>query len=405
MHRVLHVVETMAPREGGPPRVVAALATAQRSLGIDAQVLSGDGALLPQYLHYWQTHVDGFSAGNVHTVTAGGGPAARALALLRWLRQHLSAYDLIHVHQLWRLVPTLAADVCRQKRVPYLIAPHTSLSNWALSQKRTKKTLARRLIWNRIFGAAAGFHALNELEAAEIRDSIGPGGPPVFVVPDGVFLAEFSGAPVAECPAVAAGRFTPADGAKPYVLFLARLHAMKGPDLLLDAYACVARERSELQLVFAGADFGMLRQLQQRAAQLRLLNRVHFLGLISGPDRLWLLQNALCLCQPSRDEGFSLSILEAMACGRPVIISDRCKFPEVAQQGAGLIVSLSVADIAAALRLYAEQSVRRTADGRSAHRLVEQSYTWEIVSRQTDQVYTQIIHGAAVARAVPGERR
>jgi glycosyltransferase involved in cell wall biosynthesis len=393
MRRVLHVIESIAPREGGPPRVVAGLVAAQRSMGVDAHVLCGDGRQLPEYLRYWQAQADGFSSQGVHS--------ARALALQSWLREHLRAYDVIHVHQLWRQVPTLVADACRRMHVPYLIAPHTSLSNWALSQKKAKKTLARWLVWNRIFSAAAGFHALNELEAAEIRESIGPKGPPVFVVPNGVSLAEFPGAPVANYPAVATGRFTPPDGERPFVLFLARLHTMKGPDLLLEAFASAAAERPELRLAFAGPDFGMLQELQRRAAELRLLDRVQFLGLVSGPDRLWLLQNALCLCQPSRDEGFSLSILEAMACGRPVVISDRCKFPDVARYGAGVIVSLSVTEIAAALRLYAAEPARRAADGRAARLLVERFYTWDIVSRQADQMYTQAIGGQGAA-AVSG---
>jgi glycosyltransferase involved in cell wall biosynthesis len=116
---------------------------------------------------------------------------------------------------------------------------------------------------------------------------------------------------------------------------------------------------------------------------------------------LWLLQNAVCLCQPSRDEGFSLSILEAMACGHPVVISDRCKFPDVAQYGAGVIVSLSLIEIAAALRLYASEPARRVADGRAARLLVERFYTWDIVSRQADQMYTQAIGGQGTA-AVSG---
>jgi glycosyltransferase involved in cell wall biosynthesis len=383
MLRVLHVIETIAPREGGPPRVVVALTAAQRSMGVDAHILCGDGRLLPEYLDYWQSHTDGFSGQGVHS--------ARALALRGWLQAHLRSYDIVHVHQLWRLVPTLAANACRRQRVPYLIAPHTSLSKWALNQKKVKKTLARRLVWDRIFSGAAGFHALNELEAAEIRDCVGPNGPQVFVVPNGVSLAEFSAARVAEEPAAAHGRVTPPDGDRPFVLFLARLHTMKGPDLLLDAFAAVARDYPRLQLVFAGPDFGMLEDLQQRAAQLQLLDRIHFLGLVSGSNRLWLLQNAVCLAQPSRDEGFSLSILEAMACSRPVVISDRCKFPDVATQGAGVIVSLSIADIAAALGLYAGEPARRIADGHCARRLVECSYTWDLVCRQADQMYRQVI--------------
>ncbi len=405
MRRVLHVIETMAPREGGPPRVVAGLVAAQRSMGIDAQILSGDGRRLPEYLQYWQAHAAGFSGQVAHSVTPlADGLLARALALRGWLRQHLPAYDIAHIHQLWRLVPTLAANSCRRLGVPYLIAPHTSLSDWALSQKRAKKALARGLIWNRIFRSASGFHALNDLEAAEIRECVGPEGPPVLVVPNGVSLAEFAEVPAAEAPA-ALGPVTTADGAKPFILFLARLHTMKGPDLLLEAFALVAHQHPRLQLVFAGPDFGMLPGLQRRAGELRLLERTHFLGLVSGSERLWLLHNALCLCQPSRDEGFSLSILEAMACSRPVVISDRCKFPDVARYDAGVIVPLSVDDLAGALGTYVADAMRRASDGRSARHLIERSYTWDIVSRRADAMYTQAIGGSAAAAAAGGATR
>lgn len=389
---MLHVIETMSPREGGPPRVVAGLAAAQRSMGLDAHILCDDGQSLTPYMHYWETHVAGFSSQYVHSIP--GRPAnavARGLALHRWLSQYLRAYDVVHVHQLWRLVPTLTGMACHRLRVPYLIAPHTSLSNWALSQKWAKKALARSLVWNRIFGAASGFHALNDLEAAEIRENVGPRSPPVFVVPNGVSLAEFAAEPVDQVPAFAAGRVSKPGGERPFVLFLARLHIMKGPDLLLDGFASAALERPELQLVFAGPDFGMQEGLQRHAAELGLADRIHFFGLVAGPERLWLLQHAVCLAQPSRDEGFSLSILEAMACGRPVVISDRCKFPDVAREGAGVIVPLSIVDIAAALRAYASDPARRMADGGSARRLIQRSYTWDIVCRQADQMYSQVI--------------
>lgn len=392
MLRVLHVIETMAPHEGGPPRVVAGLAIAQRSMGVDAHILCGDGKQLANHVQYWQAHTSGFPIENIHTIPSWSKySAVRAMALRGWLRTNLSNFDVVHIHQLWRLVPTLTATVCRQLCVPYLIAPHTSLSPWALAQKKPKKMLARRLVWNRIFRAAAGFHALNVLEAAEIRRCIGSGGPPVFVVPNGVSLAEFSGKAAPEASSAVAKLLQPTGVNRPFILFFARLHTMKGPDLLLDAFATVAPAHPELQLVFAGPDFGMLDTLQRRAAQLRLTDRVHFLGLISGSDRLWLLQNALCLSQPSRDEGFSLSILEALASRCPVVISEHCKFPEVALQGAGIVVPMSVPDLAAALHTYAGDAARRASDGESARRLVESGYTWEIAAVKAEQMYAQVI--------------
>jgi glycosyltransferase involved in cell wall biosynthesis len=390
MRRVLHVIETIAPDEGGPPRVVANLVVAQRSLGTDSHILCGDCRLLPDHLRYWRTHAPGFPAENVHGIAAYRQSLfARRQSLQTWLQAHLRSFDVVHVHQLWRVVPTLTADACRRQGIPYLIAPHTSLSQWALGQKRAKKTLARWLVWNRIFHGAMGFHALNDLEAAEVRRVVGVDGPPVYVVSNGVSLAEFSAAPLSGGPAVAG--LSPPGGDAPYILFFARLHTMKGPDLLLEAFARLARDDSKLQLVFAGPDFGMLDLLQRKAAQQQLGNRTHFLGLVSGTERLWLLSNAMCLCQPSRDEGFSLSILEAMACSRPVVISDRCKFPEVTRHAAGAVVPLSVPDLAAALRLYARDPTRCARDGRAARLLVEHSYTWDIVARQADQMYAQAL--------------
>jgi glycosyltransferase involved in cell wall biosynthesis len=131
----------------------------------------------------------------------------------------------------------------------------------------------------------------------------------------------------------------------------------------------------------------MLRGLQSRVTNLGLTDRVHFLGLVSGSDRVWLLRNALCLSQPSRDEGFSLSILEAMASRCPVVISDRCKFPEVGQSGGGIVVPLSVPDLAAAIGCYAIDPARRAADGSAARRLIEKSYTWAIVAAEARSMY------------------
>jgi len=403
MLRVLHVIETIAPQEGGPPRVAAGLAVAQSAVGIDAHILCGDGRSLPDYLQYWQAHVPGFPSANVHTAASrSDNLIARAMALRAWVQANLRNFDVIHVHQLWRLVPTIVASACGRLRVPYLIAPHTSLSPWALAQKRSKKMLARWLSWDRIFKGAAGFHALNELEAQEIRDGMGRHGPPVFVVPNGVLPAEFV-ALSGEEPSALSQLLSPPDGPKPFILFLARLHTMKGPDLLLDAFGSLLGDHPELQLALAGPDFGMREMLQRRAAQLRLTQRVHFLGLVSGSDRRWLLRTALCLSQPSRDEGFSLSILEAMANSCPVVISDRCKFPEVGRHGAGLIVPLSVPELAAALHVYASDPARRSADGRAARLLIERDYTWEKVARQTQRMYSEALGARRdMARSVSG---
>lgn len=146
----------------------------------------------------------------------------------------------------------------------------------------------------------------------------------------------------------------------------------------------------------------MRAQLERRVAKLGLGARVRFLGLVAGEERLWLLQNALCLAQPSRDEGFSLSILEAMACARPVVISERCKFPEVAHARAGLVVPQGIAELGAALCTYAGDAAQCRAAGRAARALIERMYTWEKVAEQTRQMYERALAGHLSAAPSPG---
>jgi glycosyltransferase involved in cell wall biosynthesis len=168
---------------------------------------------------------------------------------------------------------------------------------------------------------------------------------------------------------------------------------MKGPDLLLEAFAQVAAAHPQLQLVYAGPDYGMLTQLRGRVAAHALAGRVHFLGLVSGAERHWLLNNAICVCQPSRAEGFSLSILEALACARPVVISDCCKFPQVATAGAGIVVPLSTSQLSGALDAYVSDPARRAHDGRRARALIESSYDLETVARLTERMYVEALAG------------
>jgi glycosyltransferase involved in cell wall biosynthesis len=166
---------------------------------------------------------------------------------------------------------------------------------------------------------------------------------------------------------------------------------MKGPDVLLEAFAKVAVAHPRMRLVYAGPDYGMLAQLRRDVVAHGLGERVHFLGLVSGSERHWLLNNAVCVCQPSRDEAFSLSILEALACARPVVISDRCKFPQVATAGAGIVVALSASQLSAALEVYLSDPGRRARDGRSARALIEHSYNLDVIARLTEEMYAKAL--------------
>jgi glycosyltransferase involved in cell wall biosynthesis len=116
---------------------------------------------------------------------------------------------------------------------------------------------------------------------------------------------------------------------------------------------------------------------------------------VAGEFKKDLLAGARCFVQPSRQEGFSVAILEALAAGRPVAITEGCNFSEVRDAEAGFVVPFERNPLAEAIaRLLKDpaDAARRGANGRS---LVERRYTWEAIASQCIDAYRRGIVRAA----------
>jgi len=133
-------------------------------------------------------------------------------------------------------------------------------------------------------------------------------------------------------------RAHPALAGRRLLLFMGRLHPKKGCDLLVDAFAAAAREHPELHLVMAGPDpVGWQADLARRAAFLGVADRVCFPGMLTGDLKWAAFHAADALVLPSHQENFGVVVAEALACGLPVLLSQRVNiWREVLQSGAGL---------------------------------------------------------------------
>jgi glycosyltransferase involved in cell wall biosynthesis len=266
------------------------------------------------------------------------------------------------------------------------------LSPWSLRHKRLKKRVALALIWRRSLRRVDLFHALNEIERQDLERELPAA--PVAVVPNGVNLEEFA-SPPDHVPSL----LDPLTGGRPFVLFLARLHYVKGPDRLLEAFALALLSGllPGADLIMAGPDFGMLERLRAQARALGLGARVRFIGNIGGAAKLNLLRQALCLCQPSRYEGFSITLLESLACGVPVVITPESNFPEVALHGAGLVVEGTAEKLSGALVNIIRDPEMRVAMGRAGVELVRREFTWGAVAERSLLAYERLRAGKGAA--------
>lgn len=163
---------------------------------------------------------------------------------------------------------------------------------------------------------------------------------------------------------------------KPLLLSLARLHEKKGLDQMISALASVAHRHPTLQLMLAGPDGGCLAALREQAARLGLADRVHFPGLLQGQLKWGALRHCSLFCLPSHQENFGIAVVEAMACGRAVLISTAVNLAvEVEEADAGLVQPDTRAATARALAAWLALPANRQLDlAANARTLFEQRF-------------------------------
>jgi glycosyltransferase involved in cell wall biosynthesis len=380
--KILHVIPTLDPRAGGPMLITSHIAAAQAMLGHDVHVMTyrsqDDGV---QRIIEENSRQNGFDRVTQHLLPYISW-RERVLGndALKLAKKIVPEMDALHIHGIWEPQLIHAARVARNYRIPYIVLLHGMLLPWAIQRGNWKKRLvlvlgAKKMLENGILQ----FGSRDEETATRALGHTNPG----VIIPNGTSPEEVADLP----PAGTIRKLRPTLGDNPYVLFLGRLHEQKGIDLLLPAFRIVSKKIPNAKLVIAGPDYGHSAEIQAQITFNGLEDRLILTGPIFGAEKLAALRDASCFCSPSRHEGFSLAILEALACGVPVVISPECHFPEVAEAGAGLIPPLEPPAIAEALCRMLEDVEFRNNAATAARNLVFTKYTWMQVAERIVEAY------------------
>jgi glycosyltransferase involved in cell wall biosynthesis len=381
--RILHVTSSLDPRAGGTATALVALAHAQWDDRQNVAVAS--------------TFAAGYRADNVDRLRGLGidvhliGPNQKLLAyhpkIAATLEPLIQAADIVHIHALWEEIQHQAGKIARRLGKPYLITPHGMLDPWSLAQSRLKKRLYMALRLRRNLSLASALHFTDESErdlTAGLELAT-----PSFVQRYLLDLREFQTLPPK-------GRFRqryPESGGRPIVLYLSRLHPKKGLDLLIPAFAKLKSQTAAL--VLAGPVDGEYQShLTSLARGHGVLDRTLFTGMLYGEDRVAALADADVFVLPSYQENFGIVVIEALAAGTPVVISDRVNIHgQITQAQVGLVVPTQVDALAAALDRYLNDDVLRRETAARARPYVERTYDRMENARQWREHYEKVMGG------------
>jgi glycosyltransferase involved in cell wall biosynthesis len=340
--KLLHVVASLDPQQGGVCQAVRTMIAGLAEQGVANEVTTIDA---PDAA--WQAGAaDPFP---VHALGPGRSSWGYSAQLIPWLSQNLSMYDRVILHGLWQY-PGYAVRRAMQRLLGHpaavaprvFVMPHGMLDPYfQRAEGRRIKALRNQLYWQLIektvVNQATGLLFTCETERRLAHEpfpayrprqerivSLGVAEPPAFVPAMRQAFLE-------KCPAVAD---------RPYLLFLSRIHEKKGVDLLLQAYAqlAAASPATVPALVVAGPglDTPYGQQMQQLAAK---VPTVFFPGMLSGDAKWGAFYGCDAFVLPSHQENFGIAVAEALACGKPVLISDQVNICQEIAAGQGGLVA------------------------------------------------------------------
>jgi len=353
--RLLYVTQSYFPflDKGGPTVKVRALARGMASSGHGVTVLTADFGL------------DAAKQGAIHAIPNRWGYEAqedgveaiylRSRARYRALtwnpgvadfcRERLAGFDVVHIFGLYDLIGPRIARVCRGIGRPYVVEPMGMFR--PIIRNISMKRLYHAVLGGSLIGGASRVIATSEQERQELLD----GG-----TPDAKIVIRRNGIDVPRkfpIPGQFRNHWNIGKDAK-LVLFLGRLVSKKSPDLMLEAFSKWQKRSRGSQgsvLVVAGPDEGdgYRQRLEALAAGMGLNGGVRFTGPLYDDAKWAAYRDADLFVLPSQNENFGNTAAEAVACGTPVLVTDRCGIAPIVDRRAGLVVPHDCAALEAGL--------------------------------------------------------
>lgn len=318
----------------------------------------------------------------------GFGPAklGRSPEMAKYLQQQAAAGEikLLHNHGLWMMPNVYPGWVARKYDIPLITSPRGVFAKAAWESGSKIKQLFWPLLQRPALVPTVCFHATAESEYLDIR-RMGYT-QPVAIIPNGIDLPE---------------GFQKQSGEFKTLLFLGRIHPIKGLVMLLEAWSALEQNFPEWQLKIVGPDnVGHLRELQDLQHKLNL-QRVIFADAVYEGQKWQEYHNADLFVLPSYSENFAMSVAEALACGVPAVVSKGAPWQELETYHAGAWVNIDSSSFANSLKhMMQKSSIELVEMGQNGRKLMQDKYSWVMVATMMAELYSWVLDGGVPPRFV-----
>ncbi len=296
----------------------------------------------------------------------------------RWLYDEADSgcIDIIHNHSLWMMPNVYPGMVSRAKGVPLIVAPRGTLSQWAMKNGSLVKTFFWPLVQKPALKSTACFHATSHSEYEDIR-RLGFR-QPVAIIPNGI-----------DIPTVSENKPT-----NRTLLFLGRIHPVKGLEMLLPAWKFLQQRFPDWQLKIIGPDNRGHENKMRIYSENLGLKRIEFCGPRYGQAKVQAYADADLFVLPTYSENFGMAVAESLAAGTPAVVTKGAPWAGLAQHGAGWWVDISVEALVVGLSTAMDKDRGELSlMGHKGKAWMSSEYAWPEISKRMLQTYEWILLG------------
>jgi len=302
------------------------------------------------------------------------------------VRREIKTFDIVHSQSLRCFQGIVAHHYATKYGIPFVVQPRDTYMTFF--QKGGLKRVFDRVFGHRMFRDAAMVIAERPTEAKQYQDT-GMDRNRIEILPLGVDLSEYDNLPER---GVFREKYNLSDRQK-IVLYLGRIDRVKGPDLLVEAFSGLANNMDDVTLVIVGPDAGYLSELKELIREKRIEKKVIFTGSLLGKDKLAAYVDADVYVMPSWHEGFSITPLEAYACGTTVITTDLCGTAEWMANDFDYVIPYDRDRLEETMNKALAKENLESRLGRQSKRLnlIQERFSWESVAKMTEDTYKKIL--------------
>lgn len=389
--KILHIIDIIASRSGGTAKVCLELSNYQVKAGHEVTICTTNRDFPVKKKLSIQPNVplnvDGVNTFFFSAFT----PLGFSVTMIYWLIKNISNYDIIHIHGLYRFPPTFGAWLARKKKKRYIIMPHGSFDPFLFKQSKYNVTIKRLYeflfdIPNLNNASAIHYTATEEKELASFLNLRAPS----VVIPNGIDWSVFENLPTRGIFRSKIGL----DNYVPLILFLGRINFKKGLDILIPAFAKLNEKYTDIKLVIVGPDNdGYLKKVHQWVSDYKIENSIYFFDHLPIEEVKEAFVDADLFVLPSYTENFGISVVEAMACGCPVLISNKVNiWKEVEESGSGSVVDLNVEIITKKLEELINNKTLLINMGENGRKYSHEIFRWEKIVDSIDLLYNKLVN-------------